>query len=93
MVKIKYDKQKKEWVQLDPNSKDKDAMSYDGYLLQKLQNVKKLMSKEWDVVFLIDGIEGSGKSTLSFLCGWYISVAISSGEYASNFIRFARKIW
>ncbi len=39
----------------------------------KLDNVKKLMRKEWDVVFLIDGIEGSGKSTLSFICAWYIS--------------------
>ena len=75
MVKVKFDKQKKEWIQLDPKSKDEDAISYDGYLLKKLDNVKKLMSKEWDVVFLIDGIEGSGKSTLSFLCGWYISDA------------------
>lgn len=45
----------------------------DTYLKRKLDNVKKLMSKQWDVVFLIDGIEGSGKSTLSFICAWYIA--------------------
>ena len=43
------------------------------WLQQKLDNVKYMMDKEWDVVFLIDGIEGGGKSTLSFICGWYIS--------------------
>jgi DNA-binding CsgD family transcriptional regulator len=43
------------------------------WLKRKLDNVKKIMKKEWDCVFLIDGIEGSGKSTLSFACGWYIS--------------------
>lgn len=42
-------------------------------LKQKLDNVKKIMKKSWDCVFVIDGIEGSGKSTLSFLCGWYVS--------------------
>lgn len=45
----------------------------DPMLKQKLDNVKKIIKKDWDCVFLIDGIEGSGKSTLSFICGWYIS--------------------
>jgi len=45
----------------------------DGYLKDKLDNIKKIMKKDWDAIFLIDGIEGSGKSTLSFICGWYIS--------------------
>lgn len=45
----------------------------DAMLAAKLDNVKKVMKKGWDVIFLIDGIEGCGKSTLSFICGWYIT--------------------
>ena len=33
-------------------------LTLDGWLQKKLDNVKYLMSKEWDCVFLIDGIEG-----------------------------------
>ena len=42
-------------------------------LKRKLDNVKKIMKKEWDAILLVDGIEGSGKSTLSFLCGYYVA--------------------
>lgn len=45
----------------------------DGYLQKKLDNIKKVLEKKWDAVILIDGVEGSGKSTLSFICGWYIT--------------------
>jgi len=48
-------------------------LTVDTLLRPKLDNVKLLMKKKWDVLFLIDGKEGSGKSTLSFICGWYIS--------------------
>ena len=45
----------------------------DRFLRMKLDNVKKILTKQWDCLFLIDGIEGSGKSTLGFICAWYIS--------------------
>jgi len=45
----------------------------DGYLKSKLDNVKKIISKNWDAVILIDGKERSGKSTLGFVCAWYLS--------------------
>jgi hypothetical protein len=45
----------------------------DGYLKAKLDNVKKIISKNWDAVILIDGKERSGKSTLGFACAWYLS--------------------
>ena len=57
-------------VKFEINGKN---LTLDGWLQKKLDNVKFMMNKEWDVVFLIDGMEGSGKSTLSFACGWYIS--------------------
>lgn len=45
----------------------------DGYLKAKLDNVKHILSKNWDAVILIDGKERSGKSTLGFTCAWYLS--------------------
>ncbi len=75
MVLVKFDKEKKKWIELPPGQKEEGSIYYDGYLLKKLKSVKDMMNKEWDVGILIDGIEGVGKSTLSFLCGWYISDA------------------
>lgn len=43
------------------------------WLKEKLDNIKKIQSKGWDAIFLIDGIEGSGKSTLEITCAWYLS--------------------
>jgi len=48
-------------------------IAVDTFFRQKLDNVKTLLKKKWDCVFLIDGIEGCGKSTLSFICAWYIA--------------------
>jgi predicted XRE-type DNA-binding protein len=45
----------------------------DAFLKKKLDNCIKIMEKDFDVVFLIDGIEGSGKSRLALFCGYYIS--------------------
>ncbi len=45
----------------------------DRFLRMKLDIVLKLQKKDFDVMFLIDGQEGTGKSTLSFLCAWYLS--------------------
>jgi len=43
---------------------NKETIYLDNLLKKKLDNVKLIMSKDWDCIFLIDGIEGSGKSTL-----------------------------
>ena len=45
----------------------------DGYLKEKLDNVKRIIKKNWDCVILIDGKERAGKSTLGFTCAWYLS--------------------
>ena len=49
------------------------TFNIDRYLRQKLDNIKRITKRKWDCVVLIDGIEGSGKSTLSFLVGWYLT--------------------
>lgn len=48
---------------------DGSTIYVDGYLLKKLENIKMIVKKNWDAVFIIVGDEGSGKSTLSFICG------------------------
>jgi hypothetical protein len=40
----------------------------DGYLKQGLSKAKKVVSKDWDWVVLIDGVEGGGKSVLTQQC-------------------------
>lgn len=55
--------------------KVKDKEFYlDGFLKEKLDNVKEIVHKRnFDCVFLIDGLERIGKSTLGITCGYYLS--------------------
>jgi hypothetical protein len=43
----------------------------DGYLKEWLEHGKKAVSKNWDYVVLVDGVEGSGKSGLAISCAYY----------------------
>lgn len=43
----------------------------DGYLKDNLDTARKVIKKDWDMVFAIDGPEGSGKSTLAIQCAYY----------------------
>ena len=52
---------------------NKLEFAIDRFLRMRLDNVKKAIKKKWDIVFIIDGIEGSGKSTLGFICAWYLT--------------------
>lgn len=45
----------------------------DPALKQKLDNVKILQDNDFDAFFMIDGLEGSGKSTLGMTCAWYLT--------------------
>lgn len=49
-------------------------------LKQKLDNIKKVQKSGWDCTLLIDGIEGSGKSTLGLTCAYYLS----EGKFTVN---------
>lgn len=71
MAWLKYDYTTNQWQTLqDRNGSD---IHLDDFIKTKLDNVKKLQSKNWDCVFIICGTEGSGKSTLGFICGQYLS--------------------
>lgn len=49
------------------------VVKLDRFLRQKLDNVKKIVRRNWDCVMLIDGVERSGKSNLGLSCGWYLT--------------------
>jgi len=42
----------------------------DGFLQSNLDVAKKVVKKDWDMVFLVDGPEGSGKSVLAMQCAY-----------------------
>lgn len=70
-MKIEFDEQKQEWVELPKYSKE--GIYIDGKLKQRLDFVRKILKENWDAPILIDGAERSGKSTLAMTLGWYLS--------------------
>ena len=54
-------------------NKGQDNKYYmDGYLKTNLTEAKRIVSKDWDMVFMIDGREGGGKSGLAQQVGHYL---------------------
>ena len=55
--------------------KVKDKEFYlDGHLKKRLDNVKHIVrNKNFDCVFIVDGLERVGKSTLAITCAYYLS--------------------
>lgn len=70
---LKYNHKHKKWNHIDESNKDSDCIYLDGKLKEKLDNIKMILKKNWDCFFIIDGMEGSGKSTLGLTCAWYLS--------------------
>ncbi len=57
----------------------------DGNLQTRLDNVKHIVNKKnFDMVFIIDGDERVGKSTLAMMCGYYLS----EGKFSINNVAF-----
>lgn len=52
---------------------NKRKFKLDKYIKQKLDNILYIINKGWDAVFLFDGFERSGKSTMAITCAWYLS--------------------
>ena len=81
-IRLYYDKLKRKWLEC-PTKSWKEWEEETGNLTihlhvrlrQKLDNIKKIIKKKWDAVFVIDGGERSGKSTLGMTAAWYLSDA------------------
>jgi hypothetical protein len=71
---VRFDKTKKEWIQIAKEKRIPTDLYIDGKLKSCLDHFKKLIQKEDDdIVVIISGKEGSGKSTLMANILEYIS--------------------
>lgn len=70
MVKVLYNKEKKEWDILLKHDRTK-GLYIDGFLKNNLDLIKDLYKKDWDMVIIVDGDEGSGKSVLAQQIAYY----------------------
>ena len=70
-MRFRYDNERK--ILVEATDEEKSDLTVNDFLLQKMENVKFLQRKNWDCCFIITGTEGSGKSTLSFVLGQYLT--------------------
>lgn len=68
-MKVKFNGEK--WIELEKNSIE--GVYIDGFLKKKLDNIRTLIARNWDALVIIDGKEGSGKSTLGQTIGYYLT--------------------
>ena len=74
MVRIRFDKKKKQWIHLTPDDEPTDLdITTDGFRLKYLDQIKKDLKSDLDHVEIICGSVGSGKSTLARLDCRYVS--------------------
>ena len=82
MDRIYYDEKEKNWLEVP--MKDWRTFETENNILtinlhhrlrEKLDNIKKIVKRKWDAVFVIDGNERGGKSTLGMTAAWYLSNA------------------
>jgi len=64
MVLVRFNKETNVWDQIDKEDKEEFDLYLDGGLKKRLDFAKKQISRNNDVVGLISGDEGSGKSTI-----------------------------
>lgn len=64
----------------------------DGYLVSNLDLAKKAVLKDWDMIFIVDGIEGSGKSVLGMQVCKYLDPDFSHDSIAFAPKQFIDKI-
>ena len=62
---------------------DKDIYM-DGYLVKSLNFAIERIKKKHDLLLIIDGVEGSGKSTIGKTVGYYISCKLGEELSADN---------
>lgn len=65
MVKVRFDKRTLQWIEVSADDKQEGDLYFDGRLYKVLQGFQNRMRKKnKDVVLIIDGREGTGKSTM-----------------------------
>ncbi len=66
----------------------------DGYLKSNLDIVKETIKKDWDMVIVVDGIEGGGKSSMAQLVGGYLDPTLAKNldRITFNHIEFKKAV-
>jgi len=99
-TRIYYDDKKRKWVDC-PTKEWKEWEEENGILTinihnrlrEKLDNINKIVKRKWDAVFIIDGNERIGKSTLGMTAAWYLSNAkLTMDNFAAGMQDAAEKI-
>ena len=67
-------------------------VSIDGYLKQKLDNIKIILQKNWDALIILDGKERSGKSTLGITAATYLYPEFNQNNIAVDSEDAVRKL-
>jgi len=56
----------------------------DGYLKSNLDIAKKVIKKDWDMIFTVDGYEGAGKSVLAQQVAYYCDPSLTLDRIVFN---------
>lgn len=99
-TRLYYDKEKRKWLEC-PTKEWKEweeknniiTINLHNRLREKLDNIKKIIKRKWDAVFVIDGNERIGKSTLGMTVAWYLTNAkLTINNFAAGMDDAAKKI-
>jgi hypothetical protein len=64
----------------------------DGYLKSNLDISKKVISKDWDMILVVDGYEGTGKSVMAFQIAKYCDPTFDLNRIAFNSATFVKAV-
>jgi len=64
----------------------------DGYVKKVLDRCKSIVKFDWDMVFIIDGIEGCGKSCMAQLLGYYVDPTLNNSRIVFTAEKFKQAI-
>lgn len=81
MVKVQVNEEG-EWEELPP--RDSRGMYIDGYHKQNLDVARKIVKKDWDMVFVYDGYEGTGKSVKCMQDAYYCDPTLTLDRITFN---------
>ncbi len=81
MVKVALN-EKNEWIELEKGSKQ--GMYIDGYHKATLDTARKIIKEDWDMVFVYDGMEGSGKSVKCLQDAFYCDPTLNIDRITFN---------
>ena len=102
MVKTRlyYNDKKRKWLEVPTKDWKKfeienfvTTINLHNKLREKLDNIKKIIKRKWDAVFIVDGHERIGKSTLGMTAAWYLSDAkLTIDNFAAGMQDAAEKV-